>query len=189
MIAFDFFFGRATEHDTEFAGALREAKNVVLVAFLKREILPGKGILDRLIAPTPVVDDSAFAVAAFPLPKVPARVNTFWTFLEGGGQDNPTLPVVALQTFALPAYEDFLAVLRKADAAKATRLPASYEEVVSSKQVTELVLALRQMLAADPQTAKRVLQEIQKSENLDPINLFSSVGRRQLGANVDLARI
>lgn len=164
-IAFDLFFGRSTEHDGELASALREAGNVVLVGFLRRDILPGKGVIDALVTPTPAIGESAFAVAAFPLPKVPNRVDTFWTFLESAGQDSPSFPVVAFQTHSLSVYDDLLSLLRKAGADHA--LPASAGEILQTNRISELSLALRTLLANDSQAAARVREEIAQGDQLD----------------------
>ncbi|MGH8718709.1 MAG: CHASE2 domain-containing protein [Burkholderiales bacterium] len=169
VIAYDLLFdkSREAEHDIELARAISSARNVVLVGYLKRKIIPGKAAVDELVLPIPAIADSAAAIAPFPLPKVPARVNGFWTFLDSGGEDSPAFPVVAFQLYASPAYEKLLDLLKEIIPAEAALLPSSANEAVSDRKVKELVLALRATFMNNPRIAKQVLNGLQ-SDDFDP---------------------
>lgn len=101
VIAFDLMFGTPDPaNDDALATAFRRSGRVVLLRGLERRIVGAGSVIqiDRPIDPVPILADAAAAVAPFPLPKVPARVDRFWTFndLTGG----PTVPSVILQLTA-----------------------------------------------------------------------------------------
>jgi adenylate cyclase len=119
VIAFDVRFDehRDPTQDRLLAEAIREAGNVVLFQYLTRKNIPEKTsinpphsyiVIEKLVAPIPELAQAAKALAPFPLPKVPARVNQVWTFKRGAG-GVPTLPVMAYQVY----LESEMEVLKK----------------------------------------------------------------------------
>jgi adenylate cyclase len=105
VIAIDIFFKkpRDPESDKAMANAMQRAGNVQLVAYLEQQqIVSGQEAVDieRLVPPTDILADAALDVAPFVLPKVPVRVNRFWTF--NGDNELISLPAVALQRMADP---------------------------------------------------------------------------------------
>ncbi|MGH8474981.1 MAG: CHASE2 domain-containing protein [Methylococcales bacterium] len=124
VIAFDVFFKlpRDSRSDREFATELSRAGNVVLFAQLNQypvEIADPRGatttiLTEELVPPIDLFTKSALGYAPFPLPKVPARVNQAWLFKSGSGEV-PTLPVLALHRFALPAFIDLQRELADTD--------------------------------------------------------------------------
>jgi len=54
--------------------------------------------IDEPIYPIPKLAEAAAAISPFPLPKIPARVDRFWTFY--GLVGTPTVPGVVLQLAA-----------------------------------------------------------------------------------------
>jgi adenylate cyclase len=156
VIVFDMVFNepRAPEEDTAFADAIRRAQNVVLAAYVTREWVPWPGtagrpasqlILERLVPPIPVLADAAVGLAPFPLPKVPVRLSQYWTFKTGAG-DLPTLPVVALHVFGLPAHETFVRLFEQASPYHVEKLPRDREAVVSAGHAEQMVRQLREIL-------------------------------------------
>jgi signal transduction histidine kinase len=124
VIAFDLFFdeGHSADEDQRFAQTIGEARNVVLLGYLKKEAMPlkdrsgrvtGEMMLEKMVPPASVLAKQAASVAAFPLPKVPLTVNQVWTFKADSG-DFPTMPVTVFQMYAMPAYDDLIALLKKA---------------------------------------------------------------------------
>lgn len=124
VIAFDVMFdeARSAAEDRVFAGAIREARNVVLLGYLEREAIPlkdrsgrvtGEMTVDRMRPPTSVLAQEAASFAPLPLPKVPVTVSQFWTFSDGAG-GSPTMPVTVFQMFALPVYDDLIRLLQTA---------------------------------------------------------------------------
>jgi adenylate cyclase len=95
LIAFDVIFDepRDAKQDTDFAAAIAEAGNVLLVEVLRKEKLSledGSGQLEieRLNQPIAVLRDAA--LAPFPIPKVPVKVSQYWTFKTGAGSALPS---------------------------------------------------------------------------------------------------
>jgi len=124
VIAFDVFFSekRSLGDDNTLAKAITTAGNVVLVEDLRKKSIPlvksatgsarDRMTVEQLVPPIPVLAQAAATFAPFPLPKVPVRVSQYWTFEQTG--DVPTFPAVAFQIFALQAYDDLIALIRKA---------------------------------------------------------------------------
>ncbi len=108
-IAFDVHFAEARNpaDDLVLAESIRRAGNVILFAELKRQTIDpsgrareaGKVDIDILVPPIPPLADAALALAPFPIPKRPVRINQTWLFKQSAGE-MPTLPVVVLQTMA-----------------------------------------------------------------------------------------
>ena len=178
VIAFDLRFdtqSKVSEYDVQLADAMRKAGNVVTVERLDNEQSsyvadepgqPGhpntrRSILKRA-ALIPVIEEAAAANTTFPLPRA-SRVNDYWTFKTSAG-DAPTLPVVALQLFALEAYDDFARLLAKASPSRATQLPPNRDEIV----VEELILTLRAIFTEEPTLAEQLLAQLNHGSNLNP---------------------
>jgi adenylate cyclase len=163
VIAFDLLFEepRNTADDQRLAQSMRKARNVVLVEALKRETMPqdtGSTItpamtLERLVPPLPLFSASALATVPFPLPKVPVKVSRFWTF-KPGASDAPTLPTTVLQAYALPAYNEFRALLIQANEAYAARLPAT---PLQDPGLQHLIKTVRELFNQDPALQEKML--------------------------------
>lgn len=118
VIVFDIAFNRPQnpEHDRRLAQALRKAGNVLLFQNLRRDIRQWTELreqfrlevhVERQLPLLQQFADAAWGTTPFPLPKVPIRVDNCWLF-KGSAGDVPTLPVVALQAYALTFLEDLL---------------------------------------------------------------------------------
>ncbi|HSF29724.1 MAG TPA: adenylate/guanylate cyclase domain-containing protein [Candidatus Tectomicrobia bacterium] len=179
MIAFDIIFGeaRVTEHDQLFADAIQRARNVILFEYLTREKQSlsdesgsplGHLYLERRVPPIPLLADAAVALAPFPLPKVPIRVNQYWTF-KTAAADMPTLPVVALQLFASGTYDQFLELLKQINPLQAAMFPP-HREAIRPTSIEAIVRRLRTILNNEPLTAQRMLGALQRDEvpSIDP---------------------
>ncbi|MEK7322274.1 MAG: adenylate/guanylate cyclase domain-containing protein [Pseudomonadota bacterium] len=124
-VTFDIHFKepRDAADDAALSAAIRRAGNVVLFAYLEREAVrlqdddrrPVAG-LERVIPPVPSFAEAAARVAPFALPKVPARVNHFWTLQHSAG-GMPTLPLATLEQYSLPALRSALARAGNAEGA------------------------------------------------------------------------
>lgn len=197
VIAFDIIFDEAqsTEHDQIFAEAIRNAQNVVLGEYLKKETVPltGEGgalkgyvNIERLEPPIPSLARSAVALAPFPLPKVPVRVSQYWTFKTGAG-DNPTLPVVVFQVFALKVYDEFIRLLEKVSPSQAEKLPDNKEAIITTQGVEKLILLLRNIFKNEPMIAGKMMEELQNSRSISldakKIQILKSLIKMYQGAN------
>ncbi len=121
VIAFDILFKEKRENDALLREAIEDAGNVVLIETIEKESLhlnkrldqgAGKVVLEKLVPPTPEIAAAALSLAPFPLPKVPARVNQFWTF-KHVSVDFPTMPVVVFQIFALNVFDEMHSLFEK----------------------------------------------------------------------------
>jgi adenylate cyclase len=175
VIAFDISFLEPTSprEDNAFADAVEKARNVVLCKCLKREKIPltvnggrtssaGLNIVS-LMPPIPPLSKSALALAPFPLPRVPVRVNQYWTFKTVAG-NTPTLPVVVFQIFTMQAYEEFIRLLEMVSPDHAGILPRNKDEIVNTKSVERVIQGIREIFESEPQIAEKMIRELQNSQ-------------------------
>ena len=165
VIAFDVHF---VEHkdkagDTAFARSLKEAGNVILFAGLNRETFnagtPAEVIQENLVSPIPSFAESAMAVAPFPLPKVPVRLNQTWTFKAASGGE-PTLPVVALQASEIDQYERLHKLIREKIPGSLNSLPSSHEEALASLKLIEIMQYLHSLFLQEKRLSRDLLTEL-----------------------------
>jgi len=197
VVAFDIIFdkARAAADDQAFADAIRQARNVILSEYLSRETVtvidqhrPPWGALqiETLVPPIPPLAQAAVALAPFPLPKVPVKVSQYWTFKTSTG-DTPTLPVVALQIFALEAYDEFLRLMAQMSPSQAASLPRDREAILTTTGVEEFVRVLRGIFTSEPLLAERMLEAWRniktRSVEVPKQHLITSLIRMYQGAN------
>jgi adenylate cyclase len=176
VIAFDMFFEdpRSPSEDARFAESIRNSRNTILCERLQTErisltdaggrISSNIGI-SKLVPPAPSLARSAAALAPFPLPKVPVKVSKNWTFKTGAG-DTPTLPVVALQLFTMPVYDEFLRLLENANPPCAGKIPRDKVAAVAPGGVEKIVNNVRDAFESGPECAEKMLAGLEGSRNL-----------------------
>lgn len=163
-VAFDIHFSEAKSpaEDQRLAASLAASGRVVLFEYLKvdrpyaadaeRSGLADTVHIERLIPPIPVLSEAAFALAPFPLPKVPASVSQAWIFKDGAG-GVPTLPGVAFQLHTEASQRRFCALVLDQD-------PTSYvcrRLLATGGPVTpETAMALRELFSTRPELATQV---------------------------------
>ena len=168
VIVFDVSFlepGSAREDHT-FAESIRKARTVVLCECLRAKEIPligGRGEVSVIkeVAPTDQLARAAVATAPFALPKIPVKLNQYWTFKTAAG-DKPTLPVVAFQLFTMPVYETFVVVLRSVSPREAQRLPQSADDVIGTRRLGEVMHTIREIFSEDAKIAKRMTTELER---------------------------
>ena len=200
VIAIDLNFKKPSsrEHDERLADAMTRANNVVLVASLQRQSEPGQSQAaaaasdpntERIVPPIAPLARAAVALAPFPLPAVPERVNQAWTF-KFGAAEMPTLPVIAFQVYALQAYEEWRHLLVRIDPGLAARLPLEARDILADRQVLRLSQTLRGMLANDPLKLASVLSALDSQDSGPQSDLPSawivSHGTQILGTLADV---
>ncbi|MBI4523646.1 MAG: adenylate/guanylate cyclase domain-containing protein [Deltaproteobacteria bacterium] len=174
VITFDLYFIEATsaEEDQSFAEALRKARNVVLAEPLRaKEVrssetggsFMGEHKIVTVLRPIAPLSQSAFATAPFVLPRIPVRVNQYWTFQTAAG-DSPTFPVVSFQLYALRVYDDFVRLLKKASPNQAGRLPGDAETAVKTRGAVRLIRDIREIFESDPLISETMLKELEQSD-------------------------
>jgi adenylate cyclase len=136
---------------------MKEAGNVILaeplrakdVASAESGSTPGSDHrIVRFIKPIDPFVESAFATAPFVLPRVPVKVSQYWTFQPSAG-DAPTFPVVALQLYALPLYEEFRRLLESAAPSRSDALPPNIAAILDHPALQRFVREIRAIYRAD----------------------------------------
>ncbi len=172
VIAFDLLFSEArlAMDDKKFANAMRKSGNIVLSEYLTRKApvdASGKVIeniyIEKRVPPIPLFAQSAFAVACFPLPKIPIKVSQYWTFKKSAG-DTPTLPIVMFQSFATEVYDQFIQLLEKHVPYEINNLPANKELFTNSRKIITVITALKEIFNRHPIIAKRMLEDLRNSK-------------------------
>jgi len=175
VIAFDLSFlePSSPREDNAFADAVERARNVIFCKSLKREKIPlsvkGKitsADLDivSLVPPIPPLSQSAVALAPFPLPRVPVRVNQYWTFKTAAG-DSPTLPIVVLQIFTMQVYDEFIHLLERVDPDQADVLPRHKDEIINTRSVERVIQGIRVIFEEKPLILEEMLRVLQTSSS------------------------
>jgi len=176
VIAFDIHFiePRSPQDDILFAKAMRNADNVILCEPLKtKEISAADEATSeaedhnivKVVQPIGLFSHSAVATAPFTLPRIPFKVNRYWTFETGAG-DSPTVPVIALQLFTMQVYGDFIRLLQKASPNQAGNLRVDTDTAIRSAGIKKVINEIRAIFENDPSVAGRMLGELDSSETL-----------------------
>ncbi len=176
VVTFDLYFldARVEKDDKLLADALRRAENVVLSdPMVAREIAvsPTNGLygpehsIVRIVKPLPLLADSALATAPFVLPRIPFKVNQYWTFQsEGALSPPPTFPVVAYQLYGMRAFNDFVRLLEKVRPHVSGKLPQSLAASLETKTVGKLMRTIKDVFESDPALAGEMIAELERSD-------------------------
>lgn len=178
VIAFDVFFEDAKgKDDRAFAAAMRRAKIVVLAERQQSEKLPirdasghtrGEVDIVRRIPPLPLFADASAALAPYPVPKFPLNVVRGWTFRRAVGEEvTPTLPVVAFQLYALPAYGDLVRLAETVFPERVGELPRSREDMVRTRGLVGMTRELKELFDGEPGARERMTAALDRSAS-DP---------------------
>jgi adenylate cyclase len=173
VIIFDLYFidPRSSEEDNLLAEAIRNSGNVVLAEPLKAKEIPASsraGVsleehrIVESVKPIASVSRNAFATAPFVLPRLPIKVNQYWTFQTAAG-DSPTFPVVAFQLYALSAYPEFFRLSELANQATARRLPRDIVSAFTASGATRSIRDIRSVFESDAWMAARMSDELERS--------------------------
>ena len=174
VIAFDVHFiePKNAEDDNFFAQALQKSDNVILCEPLVTRELPttedGQAVagfhnIVKIVKPFNLLADSALTTAPFTLPRIPFKVNRYWTFQTGAG-DSPTVPVVAFQLSTLTLYEKFVELLNKTGSSEAVHLPQDGTAVLDAKNLKQVIREIKEIFQADPGLEKKMLQELENKK-------------------------
>lgn len=167
VVVFDIFFKepRDPAQDQQLSDAARRAGNVVLFAYLKREVADNGANninIEHLVPPFAELAQAAAAIAPFALPKVPVRISQFWTFHTSAG-DVATLPVAALERYSATAVTQWLQALAVDDARLMKQL---LDMAVIDNSKTKLGSAARAALLTQPALLAELRESVANTESL-----------------------
>jgi adenylate cyclase len=176
VIAFDVHFiePRSAQDDNRFSEAIGKAGTVVLCEPLKTKEVNFSGressrndllSIVKIVKPIELFANPAAATAPFPLPRIPFKVNQYWTFQKSAG-DVPTLPVVVFQLFTKDAYGEFIGLLEKVKPGSTEKLLKDFDLAVEAKNVKGLMRNVREIFENDLLVAERMLIELKNSKTL-----------------------
>ena len=175
VITFDVHFlePRSINDDIFFAEAVKKSRNVVLADVLLAKEVPSnmngsfsaEHSIVKISKPMPLLGSSAVATAPFVLPRIPFKVNQYWTFQTEAG-DVPTFPVVAFQLFSMNVYEDFVRLLEKINPMQAGKLPRDADAAINTRGVQRLMRDIREIFESDPSIAVKMLDDLEHSNSL-----------------------
>ncbi len=166
-IVFDMFFEepRPGSEDAAFAAAVRRAGNVILCRRLQTDRTRTTDGMDlyteKMVSPVASLEDAAFALAPFPMPKMPLAVIRSWAFKASAG-DAPTLPVVAFQLFSLDRYDDLIRLMREAGAALPPDLPADRARMLQERSLVQAIQSIRSIFDTAPGLAEKVSAALER---------------------------
>jgi adenylate cyclase len=174
VIIFDLLFDEAQDIDADkaFAAAVADAQKIVLCESIRQEKVPitdssGKYLADlnieTLIPPISPLDQSALALAPFPLPKVPVQLSQFWMFKAGAG-NAPTLPAVAFFIYASRHYDSFYHLFNDVHANIDPAIRPNWNEIVVQRGVEEAMIALREIFKREPTIAPEMINLLDLNE-------------------------
>lgn len=200
VVAFDVHFleARVQEDDTLFAGAVSKAGNVILAdALTARDITPSDNAnsyaselsIVKIVKPHEPFARAAVATAPFVLPRIPFKVNQYWTFQTEAG-NSPTFPMVTLHLLGDDVYGEFVRVLEKVSPNHAGKLPPDMDAAIKSKGLHKLIIEMRELFESDPSLSDRMLEELARSRAQaddrrhallrSMVNLYGGSSRRYL---------
>lgn len=172
VIVFDIIFEekRNQQDNILFASALHKAGNVILFQSLKKQPVHNSdfdggniqtGYIETLSSPLPILRDAALGLGPFPLPKVPAQINHFITFIPELG-DHPTMPVVALQAYGLSVYGVLRNLLHDIAPELTTQLPTRKQQLQQPGDIQKLTQTFRQLFLNHPDLAQQLILQLHK---------------------------
>ena len=172
VITYDVHFieSRSASDDSLFAEANKRAGNVVLGEALTAREVPSSGggaaiapehSIVKIVKPLPILAESAVATAPFVLPRIPFKVNQYWTFQSGAG-DSPTFPAVAFQLYTIEVYQDFIRLLEKVAPNQAKNFPSDAAAAMNARSLQRLMRDIRDLFESDPSIESKMLEELER---------------------------
>ena len=170
VIIFDvnFLEARSPEEDGFFENAIEKAGNVVLADTLIARDVPMAMSAGALAEADSIVEiskpfvpfkEAAAGTGPFVLLNNPVKFSQDWTFQQGAGQA-PIFPILALQLFFSPVYQQFIELLEQVRPKFTGRLPKDFESARTSKGLVELVRNIRELFESDPRLTEDMLKAL-----------------------------
>lgn len=183
-IAMDIFFEKKQSEamDQRLADAIRLFGKVVLSSSIQTNKTPiHNGIhtgkkkysdqalinIEKVIPPLPLFTRVAAAHAPFPLPKIPVKINQFWTFKTSSG-DLPTFPVVALHLFLASHHNAFIDLLKSSGNSVSKDFSLSEKITIQDNDLLKKIWHLKKLSLEAPELFKNALRNLEKMDHLEP---------------------
>ncbi len=171
VITFDVHFleAKSPDDDRLFEQALEKAGNVVLAdALIAKEVPMGlmaeaqaqSNTIVKISKPFSPFKVAAAGTGPFVLPRIPFKVNQYWTFQQGAG-DAPTFPVLALQFFSAGVYAPFIQLVEQVRPDLTGQLPKDFESARHTIGLVELMRNIRDLFEGDPLLAEDMLNAVE----------------------------
>lgn len=178
VVAFDVVFEepRDADDDQRFARAVARARNVVLCEYLQENKISladahgdpvGMVRVEGRLPLLPELAEAAVAVAPFPLPKVPVRLNQAWFFKSDTG-DEGTLPAVAMQVYGLDVYPQLYQLIQKIDPGAVNGLPTDAGAIRDRRSAASVVRHLREIFLRRPGLASDLFNFLAQYDQESP---------------------
>ena len=171
VIVFDvaFLAPGDVKEDLALARTVETADRIVLLQKMELEYVQAAKVrLETLSNPFPAMAEAAIGMGPFPLPKVPARVDQFWSFTSSLG-NAPTLPAVALQAYTRPALGVLEAAFKRAEVPVGANFLDAPLADVAREDLVAFMKSLRQDMKGRPDIAGRVRAVLEKEPREDRV--------------------
>lgn len=169
VIAIDLAFEAPgdSNDDVALANAIAAAGNVVLLERMRDRDMPVPGLPAAVtrferVPLMPRVSRAALAAAPFPMPTFPIRTSQFWVY-SIGTSDTPTLPVVALQAYLRPRYDELAALLARQAPGLLDGLPPTLAELAGA-DFGLVMRDLRRGFLLEPDLGARLLEDLRPGQ-------------------------
>ena len=173
-IVFDMTFSEPddSKSDALFAQAIARAGNVILCEYLERKTgqtdgskrsVPADIHIEKRILPLPLLAENAALTAPFPLPKIPIRLNRYWTFKKESG-DQYTLPVAVIQFYLRDIYPQLRERILTMAPDLASDLPDNDTLATTDNQHDFLLRKLRDIFSRNPLLSRQLLNQLRQEE-------------------------
>jgi adenylate cyclase len=169
-ITFDVHFieQKVAKDDHLFERAIRRAGNVVLADAMRAKDIPTSSVgndatIVKITKPFEPFARAATGTAPFVLPRIPFKVNQYWTFQQGAG-DVPTFPIVALQLYGWEEFGALVELVKQVTPAYAERLPGDVKKERTTRGLVGMIRDLRDLFEGDPLLGGKVREEFEQSD-------------------------
>lgn len=165
VVAFDVHFKepRTAEDDAMLAAAIESAGNVILTESLEIHEIPlseeNRDLLHNVVTITRPIDllaDAARTTVPFTLPRIPFKVNQYWTFQRSAG-DSPTVPVIANQIYCIQAYGGFIRLLEEVYPEIRGRFLPDGATAMHAESIKKLVMDIRSVFEGNPRIEEKMI--------------------------------
>jgi len=116
----------------------------------------------KIVKPLALFADPAAATAPFVLPRIPFKVNRYWTFQTGAG-DSPTLRLSSSSSSRWRSTTNSSSYW-KGQLQPGFKLPRKADEVSQNGNVKGLVREIREIFESNPKLADTMLKDLESSK-------------------------